>query len=103
MAASAILDSYDSEVLEYEEPAEDYTPLEAPAEESEPAPYEEPLPEAAPEPDEDEETDINIYAVDISEDSGYVGAHFAEDDGSDDDDDYNEPPQYPDNVVKTPD
>ena len=103
MVASAILDSYDSEVLEYEEPAEDYTPLEAPAEESEPAPYEEPLPEAAPEPDEDEETDINIYAVDISEDSGYVGAHFAEDDGSDDDDDYNEPPQYPDNVVKTPD
>ena len=46
---------------------------------------------------------INIYAVDISEDSGYVGAHFAEDDGSDDDDDYNEPPQYPDNVVKPPD
>ncbi len=104
VAASAILDSYDSEVLEYEDPAEDYMPLEAPAEEIEPSRYEAPLPEITSEPVEDEETDINLFAVDSDAESAYVGAHYAEDDGSDDDEeDYNESPQYPDNVVITPD
>ncbi len=104
MAASAILDSYDSEVLEYEDPAEDYMPLEAPAEEIEPAPYEEPLSETSDEAEDDEETDINLFAVESSGEGAYVGMHYAEDDGSDDDEeDYNESPQYPDNVVITPD
>ena len=101
VAASAILDSYDSEVLEYEEPAVDYTSLEVPSEGIEPSRYEAPLPEITSEPVEDEETDINLFAVESDAESAYVGAHYAEDD--DDDDDYNESPQYPDNVVIIPD
>ena len=103
VAASAILDSYDSEVLEYEEPAVDYTSLEVPSEGIEPSRYEAPLPEITSEPVEDEETDINLFAVESDAESAYVGAHYAEDDDDDDDDDYNESPQYPDNVVIIPD
>lgn len=101
VAASAILDSYDNEDFAQVEPEAVYSPSAAPKEESEPAAYEEPLPAVAEDVEDDEETDINLFAHDSDDESAYVGAHYAEDD--DDDDDYNETPQYPDNVVITPD
>lgn len=98
--ASAILDSYDKE--EPEEPEAVFEELTAPEADSETvAAYEEPIPEVPQYDEDDEETDINLHAVESDDESAYIGAHFAEDD---DDEDYDDDaPQYPDNVVITPD
>ena len=111
-SAFAILDKYDNE--EQDEPEEPQEPEQTAAGFTVPKIYASPesvapseeIPEirvpAEAETEEDyEETDINLYATESDDGSAYVGAHFAEDD--EDDDDYDEAPQYPDNVVTTPD